>query len=185
VVTLVILVALTFASLGLLRSVDTGNLLAGNLSFRQDASSQADFGLRIAAQAAATIVGTSAESVDAPPYYASVQTSDTRGIPLLLANAASPSIPGTSVATPGVGQQAIPLGTPGGGILIRYVLERTCPTSGAATSTDDCRTFLPPGLLSRSLGVRELPPPPTPYVRATVRIDGPNNVVSFVQAMVR
>lgn len=48
VMTLIVLVALTLASLALVRSVDTSSLIAGNLAFKQSAAISADAGVEAA-----------------------------------------------------------------------------------------------------------------------------------------
>jgi hypothetical protein len=68
---------------------------------------------------------------------------------------------------------------------VRYVIERTCSGPGIATvATCD---MMPP---KQGLGTTIHDPlapelPRYPFYRLTVRIDGPQNTVSFVQAMLR
>ncbi|MEJ7807583.1 MAG: hypothetical protein WKG03_16870, partial [Telluria sp.] len=45
---LIALVALTLAGLAMVRSVDTGNVIAGNMAFRQAAMQQVDVGIEAA-----------------------------------------------------------------------------------------------------------------------------------------
>jgi type IV pilus assembly protein PilX len=44
-ITLIILVAMTLAGIGMMRSVDTGTIVAGNLAFRQSAANAGDAGM--------------------------------------------------------------------------------------------------------------------------------------------
>jgi type IV pilus assembly protein PilX len=188
IIALLVLVAMSLAAVGMVRMVDSTSQVAGNLSFRRDVTSQADFAVSIAAKAADTIMSDAtggAETTDAPPYYANAIAKDDRGIPLLLANALAPSSPGAATGTAGVGEQAVPLTADGGGLVIRWVYERACPTGTVVTAAVTCKTFTPPGATSRSIGVSEITPPDTPYVVATVRVDGPKNQISYVQALVR
>jgi type IV pilus assembly protein PilX len=188
IMALIVLTVMTVAAIGLVRSVDSGNLVAGNLAFRADTRAQADIGLTAAIDAAKVVfaAGSSASEADASTsgYYATPLTADGRGLPEILVNATRPSIPGQAVGTSGVGEVAVPLTTQGGGIVIRYVLERVCSVNGAASGLK-CKTFTPPALSARSLGVREVTPDESAFVRASVRVDGPNNTISYIQAMVR
>jgi len=49
-IALIALVVMMIAGLALMRSVDTGNLIAGNLAFRQRAVHSADGGVEVARQ---------------------------------------------------------------------------------------------------------------------------------------
>jgi Tfp pilus assembly protein PilX len=54
-ITLIILVAMTLAGIGMMRSVDTGNLIAGNLAFRQASANANDAGMNMAFNALMTV----------------------------------------------------------------------------------------------------------------------------------
>ena len=49
-ISLIVLVAMTLAGIAMMRSVDTGNLIAGNLAFEQGAMQAADRGIEQAFQ---------------------------------------------------------------------------------------------------------------------------------------
>jgi Tfp pilus assembly protein PilX len=49
IIALIVLVAMTLAALALVRSVDTNNLIAGNMAFQQAAKHSADAGVEAAA----------------------------------------------------------------------------------------------------------------------------------------
>ena len=62
VIALIALVAMTLAGLALMRSVDTTNLISGNLAFRQSALNATDVGVETALVTLNTIVTTSIKS---------------------------------------------------------------------------------------------------------------------------
>lgn len=184
IIALLVLVAMTIASIGLLRSVDTANVIAGNLSFRKDATQQVERAFRAASQTMLAIpLADRNADVPASSYFASFQPTDKRGIPQALLDAPSPSVPGTG--TGWANEVAIPIGdATGGGLLFRYALERMCTTAGAV-ETSDCRVFSPPGSSSREAFLDPLGVSAQAYVRATVRVDGPKNTVIYFQSMLR
>ncbi len=48
IITLIVLVAMTLASIAMVRSVDTSTVIAGNLAFKQSATASGDAGLEAA-----------------------------------------------------------------------------------------------------------------------------------------
>lgn len=189
IVALLVLVGLTIASIGLLRSVDSGATVAGNLGFKKDMYRQSNRGVQAALTNLAPIRSADGELplVDAPAasYYATAQLLvDDRGVPLALVNAPLPSAPGIGTGWPG--EFSVPIGDPsGGGYLFRYTAERLCPNTGAQDDVvNPCRKAAGPGTASPP-GSRDpgLPLPGSVYVRLTLRVDGPKNSVSYFQAM--
>ena len=68
---------------------------------------------------------------------------------------------------------------------VRYVIERTCNAAGAATVTN-CDMLPPKQGLGTTIHDPTAPELPRyPFYRVTIRVDGPQNTVSFVQAMLR
>src|ERR687895_391378 len=61
-IALIVLVALMLASISLVRSVDTANVIAGNLAFKQASVQAADFGIEVAAAALPNIVATTLDA---------------------------------------------------------------------------------------------------------------------------
>jgi type IV pilus assembly protein PilX len=193
VVALLVLVALTIASLGLLRSVDTTTTATGNLGFKKDIYRQSSVGI-FAAMNNLVAIRTSGNELPwsdntAVGYYATSTAlpADDRGIPLILANAAFPSEPGATVSTANVGQSTVPVDTVngGGGYVFRYTAERLCPATGEPDdATNPCRKAAGPGLNSSQSLKRYPNLAGTVYIRLTLRVDGPKNSVSYYQAMV-
>ena len=71
-IALIVLAAMSLAGIGMLRSVDTGNLIAGNLAFKQATLNASDLGIETGFQWLLTQAGTTAldANITASGYYA-------------------------------------------------------------------------------------------------------------------
>lgn len=185
-VALIVLVAMSLTGIALMRSVDTNLLVAGNLAFRQGATAAGDWGVETArAFLKTTIVGNqSALDVDNPvaAYYATWQ----QGWDLY----------GSGVGTPfdWAGSSQL-VGTDSAGNEVRYVVHRMCGAPGPSTAAlSNCVRTSATGTGSTADGSTKgtvtyggapLPAPTAVYFRVTVRILGPRNTLSYVQAVLR
>ena len=182
-VSLIILVAMTLAGIALMRSVDTNVLIAGNLAFRQANTMYADTGVE-AARAWLTANMASLENnqpAGALHYWANYQ----EGLNFL----------GTAVA-PAVNynwDQAATVAAPDPAYSISYVIHRLCGGTGAPSNASaKCMQASAGGGSGSSglgtkgvvtYGVQALPGISTIYYRVTVRVRGPRNTLSYVQAI--
>lgn len=82
-IALIALVALTLAGIALVRSVDTGNVIAGNLAFKQAALQVSDTGTEAALTALTTITTTSLDADIPGQYFATIQPWTRTAFPLL------------------------------------------------------------------------------------------------------
>jgi type IV pilus assembly protein PilX len=194
IVALIVLVALSLASVGLMRSVDTASSVASNIAIKKDIYRLSPRAVELAlAQLAPLRDPASGEfpisDVGGASYFAtSNQPVDARGLPLALVNAAAPSEAG--VATGWASELALPIPTVGaggattnGGFVIRYMAERLCPNPGINDkATNPCRRASPRDTCD-AITTACLPPPGTIYTRLTWRIDGPKGAVSYFQSM--
>ena len=172
---IIVLVVSLLAALALMRSVDTSNTIAGSLTFRQSALQGAEAAY-VDAQQKITFTQPNSDNDQANlGYYAEPQPATTRStgdIPDVLVNKTSGSIATVS----------------SNGNTISYVVERLCPSSGAATPT---RCIVPgASLLGGSLANQNsanLPFSNGAYAafRLTVRVDGPKNTTAYVQTFMR
>ncbi len=182
-IALIVMVAMSLAAIALIRSVDTTNAIVGNLAFRMASILPANASIEQAASALfsdADIAGvahiTDAEkNADKPSenYYARrLPGEDARGVPLLLQKKT------TASALP---KQFDASDTD---THVTYLIERMCLAAGAAkdVNCDLVRPLLNPGdtIGDAGFGASRLP-----YYRVTVRVDGPQNTASFVQAMLK
>jgi type IV pilus assembly protein PilX len=185
-VALIVLVAMTLTGIALMRSVDTNVLVAGNLAFRQGATTAGDWGVEAARTFLKTTLTANKSALDndqpANSYYASWQ--------------ANLDMIGSGVGTPFDWTAATtPVGTDSAGNEVRYVVHRMCQNAGAGTTAGaNCvRTSGSSGSSPAdggtkgtvSYGGAPLPAPTVIYYRVTVRILGPRNTLSFVQAMLK
>lgn len=177
IVAVIVLMATLLAAVSLMRSVDTANVVAGSMTFRQGLVQEAERAYEVAKSNTA-FNGSASEADDTGNgYYASIQVSTTRpGIPDLLTS--SPI--STKVAS------VTKLSTTQNDI--HYVVERLCPAAGPA----DPKTCINPG--ASVLGGSNANQASDTAIglsggnaafRLTVRVDGPKNTASFIQTILR
>jgi Tfp pilus assembly protein PilX len=181
-IALIAMIAMTLAALALVRTVDTGTLVASNLSFKQDASHSGD----IAVEQALTWLDTTYTA------SASLNPMTDASHPF---NHSNPSTGYYSHMTldplsPATWSGSALAGTYGGNT-ISYIIQRMCrlvdTPSGSAEClssdadsdnyshkvchyNDDCGQVVPSGT--------------SPIYRITVRIQGAKNTLSYLQALV-
>jgi hypothetical protein len=187
---LIALLVLSLAAAALVRSVDTSTLIAGNLAFRQAATTSADAGVEAAmAWLAATEAANTATSVlnNTPSVHPFNTTIPTSGY----YSNVTPALDLFADAT--WNASTIPEVTDSSGNNIRYIIQRMCRNADLPVQTADC---LFSGALEDKNG-QAIPLPQeicsgpgcpvagqTPQIRITSRVTGPKNTVSYVQAFV-
>jgi Tfp pilus assembly protein PilX len=189
---LIALVALSLAAVALIRTVDTSTIIAGNLSFKQAATSSGDNGIENAITWLMGIAAaSSAINVVNNPELPFNQDSLTSGyysnfdpnLDLLADSTWESSKSALAGADP----------DPVTGNTTRYIIQRMCRTANTAIQTADC-LFSGARLDNNGQHVK-LPQEvcqgdgcpaagQTPMVRITTRTVGPKNTVSYVQALV-
>jgi type IV pilus assembly protein PilX len=189
-VALIVMVALSLASVALIRSVDTTTSVAGNLAFRQASILKTNWAVEDATAklfadatpggAGVTILNRDADDAT-KSYWATLQPGEStgtvpagipRGIPAMLHKKVTSPLGNQAPADKSLNE-------------VRWVIERVCNAAGVATVTN-C-DMMPPkqgfGTTIHDMPYPDLPR--VPFYRLTVRIDGPQNTVSFAQAMLR
>ena len=188
---LVALVAIMLAAVALIRSVDTSTLIAGNLAFKQAATSSADAGTEGAITYLAALRDA---SVATNPMQNAAHSFNTDNAAAGYYASADPTEDMTSSAKwNAVNLAAIPDVVDSSGNTVRYLIQRMCRQSGVVIPTAGC---LFSGALVDTNG-QNVPLPQeicsgpgcpaagqTPIVRITTRVSGPKNTVSYVQAFV-
>jgi Tfp pilus assembly protein PilX len=175
-IALIVLVAMSLAGIALIRGVDTTNLIAGNLAFRQNTTHGGDWGIEQArnwlqAQSASTLEN------DVPgQYYAASQT----GLDFTASDPSKVDFDWTN--------NAFNAGNDPAGNAVRYVIHRMCDAAGAQNSVNCVRTSAG-GTAGgtkggATYGSFALPSTSQIYYRVTTRVTGPRNTVSYIQAMV-
>lgn len=193
---LLALVALGFAAVALIRSVDTGSLVMGNLAFKHDATLSGD---RIAEQAVtwlnAQLGGTALDSDNtAAGYYATALPGlDPTGNTNLASRALIDwDADGCAYGAHATCLAAGPTINLPGGNRGRYVISRLCLASGSANSaTNTCAVPISsaagqgPTRGEIKYGTARLAPVGNaPYYRILVRVVGGRGTVSTIETIV-
>ena len=192
-IALIVLVAMTLAAVSMMRSVDTGTLVAGNIAFRQSAVQSGDTGVEVAR--AWLIANQAALNGDIPTagYYSTRQdnidftgnrsASSSDNVDWDNSNA---TLPAKAFIVPGTGTPPVD----GAGNNVAYVINRLCSIPGdpntagqscttttisAIGSTQDVADYSGYGLTTKN----------QIYYRITARIVGLKNTITFVQAVVQ
>jgi Tfp pilus assembly protein PilX len=189
---LVALVAMSLAAVALIRSVDTSTIIAGNLAFKQSATSAGDGGIDAAM---AWLANTEANNVginvlnDASHHF-NITNLATR--PGYHSNAGTLDLFDNTTWDDDDNNNAL-VGTDAAGNTIRYVIERMCRNANQTIQNAEC-------LFSSAIqdnNGQNIPLPQevcsgagcpvagqTPQIRITARAQGPRGAVSYVQAFV-
>lgn len=181
-VALIMLVAMTLAGLALIRSMDTSNLIAGNMAFQQSATHSADTGVETAiAWLEANKVGGALELLVSPVgFYAG----NAAGYDPFNAASWSSAKVCQLPMNGGVCSAAATANTSGN--TVSFIIQRLCNANGVQTAAQ-CATQ--PGSSStygnnEGAGEDQLKFSTAVYFRITVRVAGPRNTVSYVQSIV-
>jgi len=190
-IALIVMVAMTLAALGLMRSVDTTAAAIGNLAFRQASILPANYAIEDAGAGLFADVNFNTPPripdirVDTPAqnYYATHSQAagwdNQDGIP-------------TPLQTKAAAQALARSQIDGAGNTVTYVTERMCNPNAPVIPVDKSASgtwcdMMPP---KQSPGTTINQPlaaiiSTQPFYRVTVRVDGPRNTVSFAQAVLR
>jgi len=182
-IALIVLVAMTLAGIALMRSVDTNVLIAGNLAFRQGATAAGDYGV----EDARTWLTANAAILDKdqPPgatfYWANWQ----QNLDLIGNDPAMPDYDWASAGSP-----AKDLGADLAGNRVQYVIHRLCDVAGAPNTVQCVKSTLSVSGTGNG-GSNQIQPvgggninlATVVLYRVTVRVTGPRNTVSYVQAV--
>lgn len=178
IIALIILVAMTMAGIAMVRSVDTGNIISGNLAFKQSSLAAADQGIQKA--------------------YEWLNTNKTALEASDLSNGYFSSISGNFT---GFGEtdweNAKSLDTDAVGNTVQYVIHRLCTQPNTAYNgkngsvANECSTSEATSPASNAsvgssvqVGAAVYNTSPMVYYRITARAKGPKNATSVVQATV-
>ena len=186
-VALVILVVMTLAGIALMRSMDTTNLIAGNMAFKQAATHSADSGVE---QAIAWLEANNAGAfLDSNAAASGYTASSANNAALPLGEAFWTQMSASGVCNlPVVGGvcSAAPAAN-GAGNRVSYMIQRLCASAGnrnGAGCSIVTGTIVATGN-NEGAGEEHLTGTSSAvYYRITVRVVGPRNSVSYVQAIV-
>lgn len=179
-IALIVLVAMSLAGLALMRGVDTGTLIASNLAFKQGATSAGDFGVEQArnwllANSGANLYNDQPAVAGGNGYWSTWQA----GVDLI---GDDPTKPDFDWST------AVDAGTDAAGNQVSYVIQRMCAGSGDPGGTTCVSSTVSTSTAPSSKGAAQVgsvafAAQTSAFYRITVRVAGPRNTVSYVQAM--
>lgn len=202
---LLALAAISLAAVALVRSVDSGTQIIGNLGFKQDATAAADRATEVArAWLMASGRDLTIDSTAGVGYYASAQDNldptgrlTTSSNPLPVVNwgdadscACLSTSPATCSSCSRLPSDEISLN--GGAVRARYIITRLCPLPGAVNFGNACAQP-PSNAISDCqnkgeirIGTESCPSQAVqvPYYRIIVRTVSGRNTVSFTETMV-
>ncbi|MDO8990887.1 MAG: hypothetical protein Q7U91_14775 [Sideroxyarcus sp.] len=184
--TLIALLAMSLAAVALIRSVDTGAMITGNLSFQHSATTSADAGVEAAmGWLRATTVANAGIDVFANPAHPLNQTN-------LAVNPGyfSSLNPALNLKDAGTwsGVNASPPIVDQSGNTTRYIIERMCRFANVPIQVADClyNSVSANNNFMSTPTLKGLKPPggQPPQVRITVQTVGANGTVSYVLGFV-
>lgn len=195
IIALVALVAMISAGFALFRSVDTVNLAANNYQFVRTSQQGVDLALNEALMAymqshpQANLRVLNRNSTNLGVSYSAVQLPQTAtGIPTNLANLSAPSWSGSGPAATGWAGEQIDNNSRQ---LRRYVVERMCNAAaeGQVANSTNCRLyefmFDSNCKAVNGGGCSGTSSENLPFIRITVRVDGPKNAVAYAQMFMK
>lgn len=185
-VALIALVTLMLAAVGLTRSVDTTTVIAGNLAFRQAATSSADASAERASTWIRQIESSELKAGRNPtnPLFA---LNTTKAVAGYYSNADDAALPLLTEATWADGV-ASPEVEDASGNKTRYIIQRMCRSANQPATEENC--LFNSGGVTTNRKVIPIPkccggtPQGSPMYRVTVRVVGPKNTISYVQAFI-
>jgi len=181
IIALIVLVAMTLAGVAMMRSVDTGTIVVGNIAFRQATIHSADQGLQQGFNFISANSGTAALynddntlGVGSKGYWSSTPTTERNWMnPNEWNNAA-----------------VINAGNPdASGNVVYYAIERLCQdpnvanTSTICAATPDNTAITGEGI--DASGANYFTRPPATHYRITSKSVGPRNSITIVQMLIR
>lgn len=178
---LIALVVMTLAAIALVRSVDTTNLIAGNMAFQQSTASSSDLAVTsavnwISGNTASTVLQNDSVSNG---YFA---TDPCPANPTLCADWVGYL---NSLQANG---QMVTLAADGAGNVASYVIQRLCSSTGdPLLPATGCSTSVNQNTVagnSQSAGSAQYLGSTQIYYRISVRMVGPRNTVSYIQTIV-
>jgi len=169
-IALIAMLALGYAGMALMRSVDASTAVTGNVGLSQGATLATDAAIEhaIAALFEHRLIADLTSDDESQSYYASRQAQeDPRGIPFALQKLSNYAADARVIDG-------------GAGNSVRYVIERMCTAAGPATR-DTC--ILTPAVDTAIPGTVSSPEPtPIPLFRQTIRVDGAAGTTQHAQA---
>jgi type IV pilus assembly protein PilX len=179
-VALIVLIVMTLAGLGLMRQMGTGTSIAGNIAFKENATSVSDRGVELARQWITT------------PARDTIDDSLVDGFHSDWTAWAGSTDPTTFTWTDAESRELLDDQAQTGNTT-RVIIQRLCAVAGLSANAagQKCSDGIDPsaGGGSRGGGGYGSGPPPTPiagpFFRVTTRVVGPRNTVTYTQVLMQ
>jgi type IV pilus assembly protein PilX len=187
IIALLVLVAMTMAGVALIRSVDTATLVSSNLAFRQSATASSDRGMELAFD---YLRGLDAATLDkgavGSGYHTTIPSPDVD----FTGNGTGTKVDWSS------SEVKVVTGTDVAGNSVAYIIHRLCAAGTEALDAVHCTTWQTQSdpindlggvadlVIGGTSGLKGDPTVLRGLYRVTVRVKGPRNTYSFVQAIV-
>lgn len=162
VVVLLLMVVMVLGGLALARMTEVGTLASGNSNFREASLHASEVGINTAYAAVRALA--SEESNSGNWYWATMQATDSAGVP----SVSWSSAPSVTV----------------GNYTVSYVAERMCSAAPVTDTLRQCLVKAIPQTNTARVGEEILDPPNSRQFRITVRVTGPKDTETWVQALV-
>ncbi len=182
-VTLVVLVLMSYAAVSVVRSTDTGNLIAGNFAFKQATMQVSDRAINHATDFLRDVIvkGVVVPNVSIVNRYASTRAApaalNSKGVPTALNWANVPCIPSTGVidvTLPAVANCENLTGD----YRLQYFIERQCDSNPNLTSAMDIKTKCS-FVFSSGTAISDI----SIYYRVIIRARGPRGTEGLYEVM--
>lgn len=177
-IAMIALVVMILAAIALIRATSTAGTISGNMAFKEAATQAGDTGVELAFAALPNIIGNSLERDIANQYFATQQPVDAKGLPTTInwANVPCHDNSGNpSNATISCSDKS--------SYRVQYVIDRQCtgllPIANVAAQ---CVIENLQGDGSHKAGGINFTGATKIYYRVTVRVQGPRDTSSMVQA---
>ena len=174
-IALIVLVALTLAGLSMIRSADTGVIVAGNLSFRQSGAQALDVAVDEAIRALPGDLAFSMAPIPDKYFPSPLEVDQASGLPIGVNWNAAYVVNSTAIPT---------------GYTVRYIIERLCrPDTPPAIDSSDpklriyCNVEFGQELKSSKFGTEDLGQLRKIHYNITVKVEGPRNTEIYARAL--
>lgn len=159
VLVLVLLAVMLIGTMSMINTTGLSSAMAGNTAFRQGATGAAQFGVDAGAQLIRALV---APDADAAGYYATRRAADAFGLPAVSWSSQPEIVQGI--------------------YSVRWLVERLCTKTPVVDPLTDCSGYALATASSSKVGATTYTLGGGLYYRVTVRVMGPKNTESYVQA---
>jgi hypothetical protein len=179
IVALLVLITMMLAGIALMRQMNAGSSIAGNVAFKENATSAADRGIEVARQwlmANPALLNDDTAANATAGYFATWATGG--GSPVGYDWDGAPDVPYGANDDNSVGNNA------------KYIIHRLCLNAAAPDAIGQvCSDSLdaPPGASKEGCGYGcgASGSVPRPFYRITSRVIGPRNTYSYVQVVIQ